>query len=86
MSMYDLNQREYGKLQTKRPPYTDMFCIVIRPTDYFVNLKEVFYPSIFVYCCFSLKIQFLYCLHSSVALWSGPMVDTEGKIFKILHI
>ena len=40
-----------------------------------------FYPSTFVYNCFPPKIQFLYCLHSSVA--PGPMVDTEGKIFEI---
>ena len=32
---------------------------------------------------FSLKIQFLYSLRSSVAPWSGPMVDTEEKVFEI---
>ena len=29
---------------------------------------------------FSSKVQFLYNLLSSVALWGGPMVDTKGKI------
>ena len=42
-----------------------------------------FYPSTFVYSRFSSKIQFLYCLLSSLAPWGGPMVDTEGKIFQI---
>ena len=40
-----------------------------------------FYPSNFVYSCFPPKIRFLYCLLSSVALWGGPLTDTEGKIF-----
>ena len=29
---------------------------------------------------FSSKVQFLYNLLSSVALWGGPMVETKGKI------
>ena len=32
---------------------------------------------------FSPKIQFLYCLLSSVALRGDPMVDNEGEIFEI---
>ena len=42
-----------------------------------------FYPSTFVYSRFSPKIQFLYCLLSSVAPWGDPMVHTEGKGFEI---
>ena len=52
-----------------------MYMYVIRFTG--------FYPSTFVDSRFPPKIQFLYCLLSSVALWSGPMVDTKGKMFKI---
>ena len=47
------------------------------------NLKVVtsgFYPSTFVYSRFSSKIQFLYCLLSSVTPCGGPMIDTERKI------
>ena len=50
------------------------------------NIKENnlgFYRSTFVYSRFPPKIQFLYCLLSSVAPWGGPMVNSEGKIFKI---
>ena len=42
-----------------------------------------FYPSTFVYSCFSPKIGFLYCLLSSVVPWGGPMVDTKQNIFGI---
>ena len=42
-----------------------------------------FYLSTFAYSRFPPKIQFLYCLLSSVILWGGPMVDTEGSIFEI---
>ena len=42
-----------------------------------------FYPSAFVYNCFSPKIQFLYCLLSLVALLGCLMVDTEGEILEI---
>ena len=40
-----------------------------------------FYASTFVYSHFSIKIQFLYCLLSSVAPWGGPMVDMKEKVF-----
>ena len=46
-------------------------------------MLEGFYPSTFVYSHFPLKIQFLYSVLSSVALWGGPMIDTEGKMFEI---
>ena len=44
--------------------------------------ESCFYPSTFVCGHFSQKIQFLNCLHSSVALWVGIMVNTEGKWFE----
>ena len=47
------------------------------------KLKEQqpgFYLNTFVYGCFPPKIQFLYCLRSSVTLWGGPMVDTKAEI------
>ena len=42
-----------------------------------------FYSGTFVYSRFSPKIEFLYCLLSSVAPWGGCMVDNEGEIFEI---
>ena len=42
-----------------------------------------FYPNTFLYSRFSPKIEFLYCLLSSVAPWGGPMVDTKQNIFEI---
>ena len=42
-----------------------------------------FFPITFVYSRSSPNIKFLYCLLSSVALWGGLMVDTEGKTFEI---
>ena len=33
-----------------------------------------FFPNTFVYSCFSPKIQFLFCLLSSVAPWGDLMV------------
>ena len=42
-----------------------------------------FYPSTFVYSHFPSRIQFLYCLLSSVAQWGGPMVDNQQEIFEI---
>ena len=42
-----------------------------------------FYPSTLIYSSISPKVQFLYCLLSSVVLWSGPMVDNTEKIFEI---
>ena len=47
----------------------------------YCNSLPCFYPSTFVYSCFPPKIQFLYCLLSSVTPWGGPMMDTEGKMF-----
>ena len=42
-----------------------------------------FYRGTFTESPFSLKIQSLYCLVSSVALWDDPIVDTEGTVFEI---
>ena len=44
-------------------------------------MLEGFYPITFVYSHFPLRNQFLYSVLSSVALWGGPMIDTEGDIF-----
>ena len=41
------------------------------------------YKGKIIHSGISPKMQCLYCLLSSVAPWFGPMVDTEGKIFKI---
>lgn len=40
-----------------------------------------FNPSTFVYSCFFLKIQFLYCLPSSPCLWGAPIMGTKENIF-----
>ena len=46
-----------------------------------------FYPSTFIYSGISPKVQFLYCLLSSVVLWSGPMVDTTENFWNLgLHL
>ena len=42
-----------------------------------------FYQGTFVYSRFSPKIQFFYCLISSVALSIGLIVYTVGNIFEI---
>ena len=47
------------------------------------HIHAGFSPSIFVYSRFSPKVQFLYCLFSSVAQRGGFMVDTEGKMLGI---
>ena len=59
-----------------------------KPCSHSQKISQTFtsaglYPSTFVYKRFSPKIPFLYCLLSSVALWDGPMVDTEEKNFEI---
>ena len=56
--------------------------------NYFCNcstkseLMSGFYPSTFVYSHFYAKIQFLYCLLSSLSLWGIPIEGTKGKIFE----
>ena len=40
-----------------------------------------FNPSTFVYSCFFLKIQFLYCLPSSPCLWGAPLMSIKENIF-----
>ena len=47
------------------------------------NYSQVFIQALLSTATFSKKIQFLYCLLSSVALQDGPMIDKEGKNFKI---
>ena len=44
--------------------------------------KQAFIQALLSTAVFQ-KIQFLFCLLSSVALWGGPMVDTKGNIFEI---
>ena len=44
---------------------------------FLVNSKAGLNPSTFVYSRFSLKIQFLYCLLSSLFLWGAPMEGRE---------
>ena len=46
-------------------------------------MLEGFYPITFVYSHFPLTNQFLYSELSSVILWGGPIVDTEGEMFEI---
>ena len=41
-----------------------------------------FFPNTFAYSFFSPKIQFVFCLLSSMAPWGDPMVDTKGKIHR----
>ena len=48
-----------------------------------ISVMFSFYSSIFFYSLFPQEIQFLYYLLSSVAPCGGPMIETEGNIFKI---
>ena len=41
-----------------------------------------FYASIAVYCRFPPKVQFLYCLLNSVALWVGPRWRPKRSLFE----
>ena len=55
------------------------------PGDVICNIAiySDFYHGTFVYSHFLPKVQFLYCLLSSLALYCGPMVTTEGSMFGI---
>ena len=44
---------------------------------------QTFIQALLSTAVFPQKIQFLYCLLSSLSLWDIPTVDNEGKIFKI---
>ena len=68
----------------------DIYIYIYNKSIYIINLykeyiyiyKSGFYPSTFVYSRFSPKIQFLYCLLSSLARWGDLMVDTKIKVFE----
>ena len=89
------NESTYERTITRTPKIQNQTTETPTPTSYtkiplalkhlasFSKAGSGYYPSNFVYSCFSSKIQFLYCLLSSVALWGGPMVDTKVKIFEI---
>ena len=51
-----------------------------------ISMTSSFYPSTFVYNRFSPKIQFLYCVLSSVASLGGPMVDTQGRLLEFRSV
>ena len=46
-------------------------------------MLEGFYPITFVYSHVPLTNQFFYSELSSVALWGGPIVDTEEEVIEI---
>ena len=87
LSISHKNHYALRKLEQPVPPHFSHFnpCSHNKAFDLhsFTPLYPSFYPSTFVYNHISTKIRFLCCLHSSVALWCGPMVGNKGKTFEI---
>ena len=63
------------------PPDEQLIDMVGHPYVIYSRSELGFYPSTFVCSYFPPKIHF-YCFLNSVALWHGPMVDTERKYLR----